>query len=115
MIDLIKILGTLLAGLFKSRAALQLENVALRHQINVLRRSVPKRISITKLDRFIFATLYRLWPKIVGGIAIAITVERNDGPYAPSRSRIRYCGAVSHAVKSAPPPAAKDPLMTRMR
>ena len=27
---------------------------------------------------------------------IAITVERNDCPYAPSRSRIRYRGAVSH-------------------
>ena len=31
---------------------------------------------------------------------IAITVERNDCPYAPSRSRIRYRGAVSHGKAS---------------
>ena len=70
MIDLTRIIGALAASFFKSRAALQLENAALRHQINVLRRSRPKRISFTNLDRFIFTTLYRLWPKIVGSIAI---------------------------------------------
>ena len=70
MVDLIKILGVLLASFCKSRAALQLENIALRHQVNVIRRSAPNRISFTNLDRFIFATLYRLWPEIIGSIAI---------------------------------------------
>ena len=31
---------------------------------------------------------------------IAVTVERNDCPYAPSRSRIRYRGAVPHGNAS---------------
>ena len=32
-----------LASIFRSRAALQLENLALRHQIGVLQRSAAKR------------------------------------------------------------------------
>jgi hypothetical protein len=39
----LSVLGTLFAGLssiFKTRAALQLENLALRHQLVVLHRSV---------------------------------------------------------------------------
>jgi putative transposase len=39
---------------FKSRAVLQLENLALRHQIGVLRRSV-KRPKLTPADRFLWA------------------------------------------------------------
>ena len=39
---------------FKSRAVLQLENLALRHQLGVLRRSV-KRPKLTPADRFLWA------------------------------------------------------------
>lgn len=70
MVDLIKFLSVFFVSFCKSRSALQLENIALRHQLNVLRRSAPKRISFTNIDRFIFTMLYRLWPKIVGSIAI---------------------------------------------
>jgi putative transposase len=37
------VLLTLLSSIVKTRAALQIEIVALRHQVNVLRRSVPNR------------------------------------------------------------------------
>jgi hypothetical protein len=67
---LIHIVTALLASYLKSRAALQLENIALRHQNSVLRRSAPNRLHLNRWDRMIFATLYRLWPKIVGSIAI---------------------------------------------
>jgi hypothetical protein len=46
-------LATLLATLssiFRSRAALELENLALRHQIGVLRRSARKRPKLTSLS-----------------------------------------------------------------
>ena len=45
-----------LSGLFRSRAALQLENLALRHQIGVLQRSV-KRPKLTSADRLLWAWL----------------------------------------------------------
>ena len=48
---------------FKSRAVLQLENLALRHQLGVLRRSVkrPKRPKLTPADRFLWAWLCEIW------------------------------------------------------
>src|SRR5215467_13957383 len=45
---------------FKSRAALQLENLALRHQLGVLRRSV-KRPKLTSADRLLWAWLCAVW------------------------------------------------------
>jgi putative transposase len=41
---------------FKSRASLQLENLALRHQLGVLRRSV-KRPKLTSADRLLWIWL----------------------------------------------------------
>ena len=45
---------------FKSRAALQLENLALRHQLGVLHRSV-KRPKLTPPDRVLWAWLCAVW------------------------------------------------------
>ena len=45
---------------FKSRATLQLENLALRHQLGVLRRSV-KRPKLTSADRLLWAWLCEVW------------------------------------------------------
>jgi len=48
------------ATAFKSRAALQVENLALRHQLAVLRRSV-KRPKLTSVDRLLWAWLCQAW------------------------------------------------------
>ena len=45
---------------FKSRATLHLENLALRHQLGVLRRSV-KRPNLTSGDRLLWAWLCEAW------------------------------------------------------
>ena len=45
---------------FKSRATLQLENLALRHQLGVLRRSV-KRPKLTSADRLLWTWLCEVW------------------------------------------------------
>jgi hypothetical protein len=45
---------------FRSRAALQLEILALRHQLGVLQRSV-KRPKLTPADRFLWAWLSAVW------------------------------------------------------
>jgi len=46
---------------FRSRAALQLEILALRHQLGVLHRSV-KRPTLTSSDRLLWAWLSGIWP-----------------------------------------------------
>ena len=51
---------TSLSALFCSRAALQLEILALRHQLCVLQRSV-KRPKLTPADRFFWARLSQFW------------------------------------------------------
>jgi putative transposase len=45
----------------KSRAALQLENIALRHQIAVLQRSAKKRLALNHADRLFWVGLSRMW------------------------------------------------------
>ena len=45
----------------KSRAALQVENIALRHQIGVLQRSAKKRLRLNNSDRLLWIGLSRVW------------------------------------------------------
>jgi len=59
-------LATLLAtvsSIVRSRAALELENLALRHQIGVLQRCAPKRPKLILLDRLLWAWLSLPRPK----------------------------------------------------
>ena len=57
MIHIVRsILTQIVLGL-KSRAELHVENLALRHQIEILKRAAPKRVRFTKTDRLIF-----IWP-----------------------------------------------------
>ena len=49
-----------LSSVFKTRAALQLENLALRHQLGVLHRSV-KKPKLTPVDRLLWAWLCGVW------------------------------------------------------
>src|ERR1019366_5463760 len=50
-----------LSWIFRSRAALELENLALRHQIVVLQRSARKRPKLTTMDRLLWVLLSRIW------------------------------------------------------
>src|SRR5271167_4918728 len=52
---------TTLCSIFHSRAALELENLALRHQIGVLQRSARKRPKVTAGDRLLWVLLSRIW------------------------------------------------------
>jgi hypothetical protein len=64
MIDLLKLLGRLLVGLFRSRAAREAEMAFLRQQLVVLQRSAPARLRLRTADRLIFVWLYRLFPSL---------------------------------------------------
>lgn len=54
------LLLTLRASL-RNRAALQLEILALRHQLQVLERSRPRRVRLTSADRVLWVWLSRVW------------------------------------------------------
>jgi hypothetical protein len=68
--DLCRLIWWTLARLFRSRAALEAENLVLRQQINVLRRTAPRRRHVTGLDRLIFVSLCRLFPSVRDALAV---------------------------------------------
>jgi hypothetical protein len=59
-----------LSSICRSRAALQVENLALRHQIGVLRRSLRKRPKLTPVDRLLWVWLSRIWRDWRSALAI---------------------------------------------
>ncbi len=68
--DMLKLVWWAVVGLFRSRASLQAEILTLRHQLNVLRRKSPKRLTFSNLDRLVFASLYRFAPRVMNALAI---------------------------------------------
>ena len=65
MVEMLRtLLGTLLL-LFQPRSRLQVEILALRQQLIVLRRTAPKRVPLRAADRLLFVLLYRLWPGVL--------------------------------------------------
>ena len=59
-----------LASPFKSKSRLEAENMALRHQLIVLRRKVKGRVRLTNNDRWFFVQLYRWFPSILQVLTI---------------------------------------------
>jgi hypothetical protein len=55
---------------FKSKCRLEAENVALRHQMMVLRRQVGDRVHLTNFDRLFLVQLYHWFPSIRRVLAI---------------------------------------------
>src|ERR1700730_7342684 len=70
MRDLIRLIVWMVTDLFLSRAALEAEIWMLRQQINVLRRTAPKKQTFSAIDRLIFVCLYRLLPDVRDALAI---------------------------------------------
>ena len=57
LISVLAVLG----GSIRSRAALHLEVLALRHQLQVLQRSRPRRLRLARADRWLWVWLSRAW------------------------------------------------------
>src|SRR4029077_9832435 len=70
MKDAFSLIWLALIGLFRSRASLQAEILTLRHQLNVLRRKSPQRLTFTSIDRLVFDGLYRLAPGVLDALKI---------------------------------------------
>ena len=53
---------------FRSRAAPEADILTLRHQLNVLRRTAPKRFAFNTFGRLVFSGLYRLSPVVLNAL-----------------------------------------------
>src|SRR2546422_1897457 len=66
MFAIIHLLATFIADLFKSRRRLEVENLFLRHQLNVVLRRAPQRVRIRAGDRALMVWMTRMWPSLLG-------------------------------------------------
>ena len=70
MRDVCSLVCLALIGLFRSQVSLQAEILTLRHQLNVLRRKSPQRLTFSSIDRLVFAGLYGLTPGVLDTLKI---------------------------------------------
>src|SRR5262245_87112 len=66
MLAIVHLLATFIADLFKSRRRLEVENLFLRHQLNVALRRVPQRMRLRASDRALMVWMTRMWPSLLG-------------------------------------------------
>src|ERR1019366_2462104 len=67
------ILSTLVSALsfrLRSRASLELELLAIRHQVSVLRRQHKGRLRLFSTDRLLWVWLYRIWPRCLDAMVL---------------------------------------------
>jgi len=69
MLTLLRFVGSVLVRRFCSRAV-ELENLALRHQLHVLRRQRPGRSRLFAIDRLLWVLLYRSWPRCLEAMVL---------------------------------------------
>jgi hypothetical protein len=72
MFAIIYLLGRFIADLFKSRRRLELENLFLRHQLNIILRRPPQRVRLRGSDRVLIVWMMRRWPSL---LALARVVQ----------------------------------------
>jgi putative transposase len=70
MLTLLSALGSLLSFRVRSRLTLELELVALRHQLTVLRRQRPGQPRLFSADRLLWVWLYRIWPQVLDAMVL---------------------------------------------
>jgi hypothetical protein len=75
VITILSALVSLLSFHIRNRASLELEHIALRHQVIVLRRQRPRRLRLFITDRLFWVWLYRVRPQLLSA------TPRCGGPF----------------------------------
>src|SRR6476620_8610926 len=70
MIAFVSAVLSLLSFRLRRRASLELEVIALRHQLGVFRRQCPRRLRLRSGDRVFWVWLYRLWPRCLEALVL---------------------------------------------
>src|SRR5215467_5516911 len=65
MLAILQLLGTFVANLFRSRRQLEVENLFLRHQLNIALRRVPHHRRLRGSDRALLVWMTWLWPSLL--------------------------------------------------
>src|SRR5262245_10838964 len=94
----------MLRGLIRSRAALHFEVLALRHQLQVLERSRPRRLRLAKADRWLWALLSRAW----NGWRRAVVIVKPETVIAWHRQGFRLFWTWKSRRCHGRPPVAPD-------
>src|SRR6478736_2142908 len=55
---------------FRGGASLEIELIAVRHQLAVLRRQRPGRPQLSSLARLLWVWLYRIWPQVIDAMVL---------------------------------------------
>jgi hypothetical protein len=66
MFTIIHLLAAFITDLFKSRHRLEVENLFLRHQLNIALRRSLKRLRLRSSDRALMIWMTRMWPSLLG-------------------------------------------------
>ena len=67
---MLRLAGSFIAGLFKSRCRLEAENLLLRHQLGIALRRAPPRLRLRGIDRALLVWMTRLWPSLLGAVVV---------------------------------------------
>lgn len=70
MLTLLSAVGSLLSFRVRSCLTLELELVALRHRLTVLRRQLPGRPRLFSADRLLWVWLCRIWPQVLDAMVL---------------------------------------------
>jgi hypothetical protein len=95
---------TMLRGVLRSRAALHLEILALRHQLQVLQRPRPRRLRLTTMDRWLWAWLARSW----SGWRTALVIVKPDTVIGWHRKGFRLFWTWKSRRRGGRPPVPPD-------
>src|SRR3954449_8074086 len=94
-------------GTVRSRAALHLEVLALRHQVLVLERSRPARVRLAKADRWLWVCLSHMWR----GWRTALVIVKPAAVMAWHRHGFRLFWTWKSRRRLGRPPVAQDVRM----
>jgi transposase InsO family protein len=70
MVTFLSALVSLLSFRVRSRACLELELIALQHQVSVMRRQHPGRLRLFSTDRLLWVWLYWIWPQVLNAMVL---------------------------------------------
>ena len=65
MLAILHLLAMFVADLFKPGRQLEVENLFLRHQLNIALRRAPRRLRLRGSDRALLVWMSRLWPSLL--------------------------------------------------
>jgi hypothetical protein len=79
MLAILHLLGTFVVNLFRSRRRLEVENLFLRHQLNIALRRAPRRLRPHGSDRALMVWMTRVWPSLLDLSPASFSLTRSCG------------------------------------